>query len=168
MKTTRRVAGLLVAGAITLGAAAAPALADSYQIQNYGSGKCAGVNWWEAGNNGAGVVQQDCNSSSPYQQWTRDPIGSGYQHFVNVASGKCMDVTDGINADWTPVQQWTCTNTPGMAWKTSFPYPWVPFQVKSAIGGRCLDVRGGSLQPGAVIQIYHCTSNNPAQVWRIL
>jgi hypothetical protein len=112
-------------------------------------------------------VQQPCDGSLS-QLWIPDPF-SGYQHFVNAASRKCMDVTDGTNADWTPVQQWTCTYTPGMAWKTPtiLPYPAVPFQVKSAIGGRCLDVRGGSLQDGAVIQIYHCTSNNPAQVWTI-
>ena len=164
--------GVLVAAVLAFAAASAPAFAESYQIKNYGSGKCAGVNWWEAGNNGAGVVLQSCVSTaspmSVYQQWTRDPVSSdGYQHFINVASGKCLDVTDGINADWTPTQQWTCTNTPGMAWKTTFPYPGVPFQVKSKIGGRCLDVRGGSLQDGAVIQIYHCTANNPAQVWTI-
>jgi hypothetical protein len=39
-------------------------------------------------------------------------------------------------------------------------------RVTSQIGGRCLDVDGGSLADGAKIQIYACTSaGNTAQSW---
>lgn len=167
MKTHRRIAALLtVAGTLAIvGTTSAPAHASYYQIANYGSGLCAGIRSWELYNNGATVVQQRC-TGAPEQLWADVPLGGGYHRFVNGRSGMCMDVRDGQNADWTPVQQWACANYNGMSWLATVP-SWVPTQIKSGRGGRCLDVRGGSLQEGAVIQIYHCTSNNPAQLWTI-
>ena len=80
----------------------------------------------------------------------------------------CMDVRNGVNADWTQVQQWTCTNTPGMSWYIAGGIPTsLPERVVSKIGGRCLDVRGGAFQDGAIIQIYHCTNGNAAQAWLV-
>ena len=43
--------------------------------------------------------------------------------------------------------------------------PAVPTRIVSDIGGRCLEVAGGSLVQGAYLQTYHCTSNNPAQIF---
>jgi hypothetical protein len=149
-------------------AADAPANAALY-IKNYGSGMCAGVRGFESHDNGAAIVQQPCNGSYT-QRWIPLGFDSDYRRFMNADSGgRCLDVRDGVNADWTPVQLWACTVTPGMYWKVpagGLPAI-VPAQLKSAIGGRCLDVRGGSLQEGAVIQIYHCTLNNPAQAWTL-
>jgi hypothetical protein len=169
MKPQAMFAGLLAAAALL--AFEAPAYADYYEIRNYGSGQCAGLNWWEYFANGAPVVQLTCNGS-PEQLWSAVPVGDGYYMFVNGRSGKCMDVRDGKNADWTPVQQWECTNTNGMKWKTTVP-AYTPQWMTTRLGvntprlehGRCLDVRGGSLEEGAAIQIYHCTSNNTAQVF---
>ncbi len=43
--------------------------------------------------------------------------------------------------------------------------PSVPTRIVSEIGGRCLEVAGGSLVQGAYLQTYHCTPNNPAQIF---
>ena len=105
----------------------APAYADYYEIRNFGSGMCAGLNSWEYFDNGAPVVQLTCDRS-PEQLWSAVPLSDGYYMFVNARSGKCMDVRDGKNVDWTPVQQWACTNTNGMKWKTLIP-AYVPREV---------------------------------------
>ena len=41
----------------------------------------------------------------------------------------------------------------------------MPTRIVSEIGGRCLEVAGGSLVQGAYLQTYHCTPNNPAQIF---
>ena len=79
-----------------------------------------------------------------------------------------MDVRDGINADRTVVQQWSCDiRARSMRWQLFTLVPNRFFKFISAIGSRCLDVAGGSLQPGARIQIYSCTqtNTNTAQIW---
>jgi hypothetical protein len=169
----RRLATVLLAGALsTVSFAAAATPADALLIRNYGSGMCAGIRAFESHNNGATVVQQPCTGQFE-QQWQHIDVFNGNSYFRNYASGMCMDVRDGVNADSTPVQQWTCTRAGirSMTWKTTFPIPVVvPSQVKTSLGDdrhRCLDVRGGSAEDGAVIQIYHCTDNNPAQAWTI-
>jgi hypothetical protein len=164
---------MLAAGALALagvGALSPSAHADYRQIKNYGSGLCVGLNPWESLANGATLVQQVCDGS-PAQEWMFVPSTTpGYTRWINGGSAKCMDVRDGKNSDWTPVQQWDCrySNKPVVTspqeWQSPT-YAAVPTTIKSRIGGRCLDVRGGSLEPGAVFQIYHCTDNNTAQAW---
>jgi hypothetical protein len=79
-----------------------------------------------------------------------------------------MDVRNGVNADRTVVQQWACDlHHPSKRWQPSTLVPDRFFKFISEIGSRCLDVAGGSLQPGAQIQIYRCTQSNTntAQIW---
>ena len=163
----KRFAGLLAAVLVGFGGAAASAQASYNEIRNYGSGLCAGLNWWEYNYDGASVVQQTCDGS-PEQRWAEVPLGGGVYRFVNGRNGKCMDVRDARDADSQPVQVWSCSSSRGMLWRVPYLPAWGPVQIRSALsGGRCLDVRSGSLQPGAVIQIYRCTSNNPAQLWTV-
>jgi len=169
MNTQRKLAGLLALGAmsaaIAIGAPAYAAPAGTFPITNYGSAKCIGTQPGDVDSLGASIFQQTCTGGAA-QQWTFDYVGDGYYHLVNAASHQCLDVRDGVNADWTQVQQWACTGTSSMAWKPAGPVPaYYPTQLKSKIGGRCLDVRYGSLADGAVIQIYHCTAYNTAQAW---
>jgi hypothetical protein len=142
-------------------------------VFNYGSGLCiAPVP--EDGNlhlNGLGIEQFDCTGSAE-QSWFFDPIGTadfgvyGHRtvyHIINQATGMCLDDRDGLTADRSPVQQWPCNGT-------STTMQWAPFddyygsqQLVNLRGKNCLDVAGGSLQPGAVLQLYRCTSPNTAQ-----
>ena len=105
----------------------------------------------------------------------------GIFRIINVGSRQCLDDRDGKKADWSPVQQWTCNYTSTtMQWKLETvgidPYNPTPTwaQFINMRSGKCLDVRSGSSAPGAVLQIYHCTSSgtvdsglaNLAQVFR--
>ncbi|MEU4213344.1 RICIN domain-containing protein [Streptomyces sp. NPDC026206] len=173
MNKRHSVAGVLLAVAVSgtaFSATGQPAQAagpNYFAIVNYGSGKCAGLSPAEYENNGARVIQQTCNGQ-PEQQWAPVALGGGNYQWLNARSGKCMDVTDGRNADRTPIQQWDCTNTSGMSWNVAgaIPTP-LPVRVVSKIGGRCLDVAAGSWEDGARIQTYRCTSGNTAQAWLI-
>jgi hypothetical protein len=164
-----RIAGtvlvsLMTALVGTLFVQPAQASTGYYEISNLGSGKCAEVDRFGAPySNGGLVVQRTCDRND-VQLWS--PGGAGPYMFVNRASGLCMDVRNGINADATPVQQWACTGTTSMKWNISPNSFTGVHQITSQIGGRCLDVRSGSGADGAQIQIYHCTGfGNSAQVW---
>jgi hypothetical protein len=160
----KRIAGLFLVTVLSFGAVSAAAQASYHEIRNFGSQLCAGLNSNEYYYNGATVVQQPCNGS-PEQMWAPDPSGSGYYRFINGRNGKCMDVRDGIDADRTPVQVWTCTATRGMSWRPPFLPAWVPVQLKSGLSGaRCLDVRGAHTNPA---RSSRSTTNNPAQQWTI-
>jgi hypothetical protein len=140
-------------------------------LSNFGSGLCLQPQT-EAPLNGITIVQQPCSIGTDwYQNWQWDLIGAvsyghpGTYRIINVGSRQCLDDRDGKTADWSPVQQWTCNRTSTtMQWKVETvgidpynPYPtWAQFiNIRS---GKCLDVRSGSSAPGAVLQIYHCSS----------
>jgi Ricin-type beta-trefoil lectin domain-like len=140
-------------------------------LSNLGSGLCLQPQT-EAPLNGITIVQQPCSIGTDwYQNWRWDLMGEvsyghpGTYRLVNVGSGQCLDDRDGKTADWSPVQQWTCnTTSTTMQWKAETvgidpydPHPtWAQFiNIRS---GKCLDVRSGSSAPGAVLQIYHCSS----------
>jgi len=168
MAVVMAMAGGLLAGGLAMPSAAS-ANTTQGKIVNWGSGFCADVGHY--GNlyeNGVRIQQWGCGTDSR-QVWqlvvtTNKDLRNGFR-LVNGASGKCLDVVDGKNADRTPVQQWDCRFgqfTPSQTW---FLDPAVPTRIVSDIGGRCLEVAGGSLVQGAYLQTYHCTSNNPAQIF---
>jgi ricin-type beta-trefoil lectin protein len=176
MKNSLRMAGAVLATVVAAGlgivvaASPAHAITDGFPdgtrtIRNYGSGLClepAGSGWGEP------ILQQHCNGSLT-QRWTRISATATHDLILNVGTRNCLDVRDGVNADRTVVQQWGCRNVPSMRWRTSTLIPDLYFKIISAIGSRCLDVAGGSLQPGAQLQIYACTSgtSNTAQIFEV-
>ena len=168
MAVVTAVAGVVLAGGLAMPSAAS-ANTTQGKIVNWGSGLCLDVGHY--GNlyeNGVRIQQWGCGTDSR-QVWqlavtTNKDLRNGFR-LVNGASGKCLDVVDGKNADRTPVQQWDCRFgqfTPSQTW---FLDPAVPTRIVSDIGGRCLEVAGGSPVQGAYLQTYHCTSNNPAQIF---
>jgi hypothetical protein len=145
-------------------------------MQGRGSGLCVTA---LGTYNGAPVVQSACDYNSTAQRWARVSLGNGYELLQSVASTstypyapRCLDVTDGINADGTKLQVWGCTNTPGMNWKLAYAYGsgyTTHDKVQSKLSGRCLDVPANSLVDGLQLQIWHCSSgtSNDAQVWNV-
>jgi len=164
-------AGVLAGGVAMPSAASADTTPGT--IVNWGSGFCLDVGHY--GNlyqNGVRIQQWACGTESR-QVWhlvaTQNPDKLnklGYK-LVNGASGKCLDVTDGKDADRTPVQQWDCRFGHFAASQTWYLEPSVPARIVSDIGGRCLEVACGSLVEGAYLQTYHCTPNNPAQIFLV-
>lgn len=85
----------------------------------------------------------------------------------------CLDNTDGSSTNRTPVQLWACNSSTTELWVfTHAPQGWPGYYIiQNARTAKCLDVRAGSLQFGAVIQIYDCTNSttvtNWAQLWGV-
>jgi hypothetical protein len=131
-----------------------------------------GTNSWD----GSAIQQVSCSPNNlsmfwyiaSVPGWNGSPPGF---HIVNWATGRCLDDTDGKTADWTPVQQWTCNSTSTtMMWRIGNQIVGNSYPLINVRSGKCLDVRYGSFQIGAVIQIYHCLPSvgggtNPAQFW---
>jgi Ricin-type beta-trefoil lectin domain-like len=148
--------------------AAASAVPDDnypYFIINLRSNLCL-----EPAYNGWGelVLQQPCVGTRK-QKWYLNKHTDTRFLLQNLAN-HCMDVRDGVNADRTPVQLWGCDQwVPSMRWGFTQVIDNNYYKIFSDIGGRCMDVAGGSLQPGARIQIYRCSSgtSNGAQIFRL-
>jgi len=167
MKYPLGVIGIVVGIASTGigGAVAAPPAI--FSIVNYGSGLCL-----EPNGSGLGepILQQPCDSTHKAQRWVLSPATATQYQIANKGFPTCLDVRNGVNADRTVVQQWSCNiQARSMRWQPSTLVPDRFFKFVSAIGSRCLDVAGGSLQPGAQIQIYKCTqaNTNTAQIWEL-
>jgi hypothetical protein len=123
----------------------------------------------EAALNGVSIQQQTCGSL--YQNWTlrawskAGPSDPTQYLIYNSQTRLCLDDTNGNAANGTPVQQWSCNfdraaSTTSLWTVVPAPHRWLGYYViKNVRTGKCLDVRAGSDQPGAVIQIYRCTNS---------
>jgi hypothetical protein len=160
MTVRRRIAAVAVVLGTLLPVAAAPAHAADvtiYMIKNRGSGLCVQPPHENRYDVGVQLVQDECDNHDPAQWWTRNWLGGTTYQFWNLNTLGCLDA-HGPNTDRTPVDTWPCSSISNQKWTMS-----EQWRLVSAIGGRCLDVAAGSLQPDALIQIYHCTDNNTAQ-----
>jgi Ricin-type beta-trefoil lectin domain-like len=173
MFNRRRIIALLFAGATVAGTSLASAQVSNasagFFIRNFGSQKCIQTDPNFPGQADVQLVQETCNSTvpDPAQEWFFDPIGSGLYHIVNVGNGLCMRALS--NTDVAQVQTIDCTGISDEKWSLnglSSPLS-VPATINSKISGgnRCLDVVQGSHADNAKIDIFHCTSNNAAQVF---
>jgi Ricin-type beta-trefoil lectin domain-like len=171
MFNRRRIIALLFAGATIAGVSLASAQASNasavFVIRNFGSQKCIQTDPAFPGQPDIQLVQEDCNPADPAQQWIFDPIGGGLYHIVNVGNGLCMRAR--TNTDFAQVQTIDCTGISDEKWSLNglFTPLTVPATINSKISGgnRCLDVLQGSHQDNAKIDIFHCTSNNTAQLF---
>ncbi|KAG7087961.1 hypothetical protein E1B28_012002 [Marasmius oreades] len=76
---------------------------------------------------------------------------------------KCLDVTDGINADGTKLQVWACVNgSTNQQWisTTDLTFQW-------AGTNKCIDLTDGNITDGNQLQIWTCDSNNSNQKWTV-
>jgi Ricin-type beta-trefoil lectin domain len=167
MKNPLRSIGILVGVVSTvIGGTLAAQPPDGFiEIVNSGSGLCLqrnGDGWGEP------IVPQRCDGS-PAQRWiASDATATHYLIASPLPNNLCLDVRDGVDADRTVVQQWDCDKMArSMRWQFSPLVPFRFFKLTSETGSRCLDVAGGSLEPGAPIQIFRCTEDNTntAQIW---
>lgn len=137
-------------------------------IKNVGSGMCIQT---DPSNNGPDIqlVQEPCTSSTgstaaPAQQWFIDPLGNGNVHIVNGGTFNCMRALS--NTDFAEVQTIDCTTISDEVFSIGNTSAHQIFSHISG-GNRCLDVQEGSMSPGGVIDIFHCTSNNISQLFFI-
>jgi Ricin-type beta-trefoil lectin domain len=171
--TGRKHVGILVGvvsaviGGVVAVQPAQAAIPFPFTIVNVGSGLCV-----EPAGSGFGepILQQRCDSGKATQRWVDSRATTTHSQIANRGVSGCLDVRDGRNADWTVVQLWGCNvQTRTTRWQLFTLVPNRFFKFISAIGSRCLDVAGGSLEPGAQIQIYRCTpgNTNTAQIFEL-
>ncbi|KAJ7875056.1 ricin B lectin domain-containing protein [Mycena leptocephala] len=94
--------------------------------------------------------------------------GVGTPGALKIFGDKCLDVKDGVNADGTKLQIWTCAagNT-NQQW-ISAGQPGTP-QIVWAGKNKCVDVTNGNVTNENVMQIWDCDPNfsNSNQNWGI-
>jgi len=117
---------------------------------------------------GAAIVQEPCDSTAvPAQLWTIIPW-KGYFHYVNQATGMCLDARGGAQ-NHTPVEQWPCNSISNEHWvyTPAKPGDQSVVVVYSAVAGSsgkfCLDVPGGQKTDGLALQIYTCNGTKSQQ-----
>ncbi|KAJ7490745.1 ricin B lectin domain-containing protein [Mycena latifolia] len=110
---------------------------------------------------GAAVVIQGCGTNATALNSWVVPNGSGAVGPLKIFGDKCLDVTNGVNADGTKLQIWTCAagNTNQM---------WIPVS-DSAITwsgkNKCVDLTNGNTTDGNQVQIWDCDASNNNQKW---
>ncbi|KAJ7065646.1 ricin B lectin domain-containing protein [Mycena amicta] len=109
---------------------------------------------------GAAVVIQPCgNNATQLNSWV-SPNGVGVAGPLKIFGDKCLDVVNGVNADGTKLQIWTCAtgNTNQM---------WVPGGQEIPIAwsgkGKCIDLTGGNTTAGNQFQVWTCDNQNDNQ-----
>jgi hypothetical protein len=153
-------ATLAIVGLLGLVNAQIPAQLSPVLIQPGSSaGKCLTAS---SNTDGATVALQTCTGATS-QQWTfAGTKAAGGQ--VKVFGNKCLDVKDGVNADGTKLQIWTCSTTNNVNqnwWYTG------DNRLSWKDHGKCTDLTGGSLADGNVIQVWSCGGGNFNQVWYV-
>ena len=122
----------------------------------------------------APIVLEPCADIAE-QHWFQIPVPgqAGQFSFRNAKSGLCLEVPGSTPADGTRVIQWPCVPDGQVPisnerWTFSqFGFP--PAPMVSRLGGSsstCLDVPGGSTQPGTALQVFTC-NGTAAQQWEI-
>jgi len=127
-----------------------------YQITARHSGKCLEVDGGvSAFNNGALVVQRECNNLSN-QQWTLNSVdGANVYKITAKHSNKVLDVFGGVfsGADQVIVEQWDWNRSQNQMWKIN-PLGNGFFSIIAMHSGKALDIRGALRDDGAQAQQY--------------
>jgi hypothetical protein len=168
-RRTLAVAFAAIAATVTVAPAAS---ADGYHsIWNVGSDKCIQPNPFAANPNAPAtrVLQRPCDGTDA-QKWSPVLLSGDIYKLQHKSSGLCLNVAGG-NQDSTPLDLWTC-GVPNSNLKWQLPHHPTgssPIRIISKVsnGSRCMDVRSGSLEDNAQIQIYRCTADNLAQLWHV-
>ncbi|KAJ6512616.1 ricin B lectin domain-containing protein [Mycena sanguinolenta] len=114
---------------------------------------------------GAPLVVQPCSAiASPNQEWKVSFFSeeSSVPAPMVVLGDKCIDVTNGVDADGTPLQVWTCVDgSTNQQWisVTDNTFQWSGTD-------KCIDLTNGNTANNTVLQIWTCEDNiNRNQEW---
>lgn len=135
-----------------------------YQFKNDYSHLCMDVAYGSTAD-GARIQQWDCYGGTP-EKWRLDVVstinGVNYYAFVNVNSGKCLDVPNGSTAQGVELQQWTCWSGDMQQW--ALYSAGTSVTIRNLKSGLCVDVKDGG-GAGAALQQWHC-NNFAVQTWQ--
>ncbi|KAJ7187519.1 ricin B lectin domain-containing protein, partial [Mycena pura] len=110
---------------------------------------------------GAPVIIKDCGTNATQLNSWVVPNGAAAVGTIQIFGDKCLDVTNGVDADGTKLQIWTCAagNTNQL---------WVPLEDITWSGkNKCVDLTNGNTTDGNKIQIWDCDANNENQLWNV-
>jgi hypothetical protein len=127
------------------------------RFKNVGSGKCL-LPYGSSLNNGADVVQWDCNGTSA-QNWYWS--GSTIRNFQ---SGRCLTVYGGSTAKGAKVVQWDCNGSTAQDWTRQTSTAGGSLLVNGG-SDQCLTLYGGSTDNGADAVQWTCDSTAAAHAW---
>ncbi|SDJ22998.1 Ricin-type beta-trefoil lectin domain-containing protein [Lentzea albidocapillata subsp. violacea] len=136
-----------------------------FRIRNFGSNKCIQPHPGNPFGNDSPVVQLPCNTNN-IQKWTFTTNVKGTLSVVNLASGKCLNVSNNSTLR-SPVVQFTCNTNSNQRWVPPTPRPnTVPKFFYSKVSGdtTCLDAKGDS-SDFVQMQIYLCQDDHPFTLW---
>ncbi|KAJ6576183.1 ricin B lectin domain-containing protein, partial [Mycena sp. CBHHK59/15] len=109
------------------------------------------------------VVIKDCGTNAMALNSWVVPNGSHVAGLLKIFGDKRLDVTNGVDADGTKLQIWTCAsgNTNQM---------WIPVSDSSITWSgqnKCVDLMNGNITDGNQVQIWDCnlTDSNGNQKW---
>ncbi|KAJ7735980.1 ricin B lectin domain-containing protein [Mycena metata] len=113
---------------------------------------------------GEPLVIHNCNTEALANQdftlnfFTKESAGP---QLIKVFGDKCIDVVNGVNADGTKLQIWTCDSTNANQQWTSVS----DFTLRWGSTDKCIDLTDGKITDGNQLQIYTCSTNNGNQKW---
>jgi len=150
-----------------------------YQITCKSTGKCLEVSGSEIkekgkttgpNDNGQRVQQWDCTRGADQQLWYLESTGiKGMYYLKCKRSGKCLDITDGKDANGTPIQQWEYAGTPAQKWELYGIQDgdgYKAYIVSVLHGQKCLDVKGEErTKNGGTVQLYDYVRGSDNQIW---
>ncbi|KAF8153579.1 ricin B lectin domain-containing protein [Mycena galopus ATCC 62051] len=110
---------------------------------------------------GAAVVIEMCSAPTPANSWVV-PNGNDAAGSLQIFGNKCLDVTDGVNADGTRLQIWTCNTN--QLWEPEFGSVGNIFWVGM---NKCVDLTNGDTTNGNQLQVWDCDTSNPNQIWGV-
>lgn len=134
---------------------------QSGALVNTGSRLCANLEQYGA-REGIPVQLGDCRRGRV--EWDMVDVGPNEIAFVNRATGLVMDVQDGSRDDGARVQQWSWNSSGAQRWRMESVRG--AFRIVNVQSGKCLEVQGRGVSPGAVIGQYRCVGEDH-QLWRI-
>ncbi|MCR5837969.1 MAG: RICIN domain-containing protein [Lachnospiraceae bacterium] len=86
---------------------------SQFVIKSLSSGKVVAVN--NQNNNGAGIVQQKYTGSN-YQKWIKVRAQQGYTTFMNLGSGKVLDIPSASSSEGIQLDQYESNNSNAQMW----------------------------------------------------
>ncbi|KAJ7191507.1 ricin B lectin domain-containing protein, partial [Mycena pura] len=116
---------------------------------------------------GAPVVLLGCGVGNagpnfPNGNFTWDAPFAPLTGTIKTFDNKCLDVTNGDDADGVKLQIWTCA-----AGNTNQQFTIHQQTIEWKGTGKCLDLTNGNSTIGNPIQIWDCIAGNTNQVWQL-
>ncbi|KAJ7469970.1 ricin B lectin domain-containing protein [Mycena galericulata] len=113
---------------------------------------------------GAAVVIEMCSAPTAANSWVV-PNGNNAAGSLQIFGNKCLDVTNGVDADGTKLQIWTCfSGNTNQLWEPEFGSVGNIFWVGE---NKCVDLTNGNTTNGNQLQVWDCDTSNPNQIWGV-